>query len=151
MARRLVQRRTRSTSAQVADRIQRAMDDPALLAIGVVDAMHKYNLNYEGIITARRQVMQTKLQNGQTEELMALGRQKDLAKLRNRVLRAETKFPRVHRRMIQEGNMSDIARDLGVSRERIRQLKKQFNDLLNSVSITEGNLLDEVESECVSR
>lgn len=145
---RRVFRRTRATAQEIAQRIKKAKSDPNILGMGIVEAMRRYELNYASVIRVRNSVMEEKIVNGQAEDLLRINNSRELKRLRSRVLRAEHKFPLIHRRLVTEKNMSAIARDFNITRERVRQIKKQLEDFRGERTV--HSVLDEIEEECRS-
>ncbi len=143
-ARRII-RRGRASPVEIQQRITDAENDPAILRIGVVEAMNKHKLNYQNIIAVRRSVLNQKILEGRGEELIDINTEKDRSRLHARLLRAEEKFPLIHRRVFSERNMSEVARNFGITRERVRQIRRQFEEYRQATGQTNGSLLDEIE------
>jgi len=139
-------RKRRSTAQEVAERKRKAAQDPEVLSMGVVELMKRYELNYHSASEVRHTVMSEKINSGNAGDLIAVNEEKEHRRLRSRVMRAESRFPLIHRRLISEKNMSAIARDFQITRERARQIKQQFLELRGNRTIRD--LLDEIEEEC---
>lgn len=147
---RTLHRKRRASSVEIQRRIAQAEADPNILSMGVVESMRRYKLNYQNITQLRHRVMSRKISEGDGTELIAISEQKDRSRLRARVLRAENRYHLIHRRICTESNMSDIARDYSVSRERVRQIREQFNSLREIMGASVNGVLDEIEEECGS-
>ena len=137
----------RATKSQIRERLAKAESDPNILSMGVVETMKRYRLNYTHVLKIRRALTEKKLRAGQTEEIIRIDRKKELTRLRGRVLRAETRYPMLHRRVLTDGNMAAVAASYGLTRERVRQLMDSFEELVLATARTKNSILDEIETE----
>ena len=146
----VLRRKRRSLPSEVKERIREAIADPALSEMGVVESMRKHRLNYSNIMSARRAVLSHLIKSGKSGDLLRIQEARDSSRLRAKVMRAETSFPLIHRRLLTEKNKSHIAEDYEVTRQRVSQIYKQFNSLLRSSKLPQRKLLDIIEEECRS-
>lgn len=89
--------------------------------------------------------MEKKIRTGQSEDILQAQTEKDILRCRGRVIRAERRYPGIHRRILTEKYLAHIASDIGITRERVRQLQEQFNELIAFTGRTPGDTVDEIE------
>jgi len=123
-----------------------ATTDPNLLKYGVVEVMHKFHLSYPRAKKAMQSVYREKLQNGETESLNQIMEEKNADRLLQSLVRTETKYPHIFRRMFSGSrNMASTGRYFRMSREAVRQFKRNFIDYSHLTSILPSKVLNEVE------
>lgn len=137
----------RSPNSEIQNRIDEALNDPELLSLGVVEAMRRHKLSHARITDIRRLCMKNLLENGDGSKALSIIDAKQESRLRRRLVRAERRYPDVHRRILTEKNMSKIARDYSVTPECIIQFRNRFQDYVSVCGRTPEEVQGEIEEE----
>lgn len=137
----------RATKEEAEARIQEALRDPNILSMQIGVAMKKYHLTHDRISYVRNQALRKLVENGDAGQLIQRNTDKTINRRKNRLVRAEIRYPGILRRMVSEKYLARAAQHYELTRERLRQLNIEFTTYIKEANMTSHSAIDVLESE----
>ena len=128
-------------------RVKRLSEVPEILDMGTVALMKKYHASHITVQEARTLATYRLVEEHGAVALL----DKTAATHRSRtfgvLVRAEKRFHGIFREILNSAKMAPVGDKHGISRERVRQLKCNFHEMLELESCTNQQLVDRIEEK----